>query len=702
MSLPLPNLDDRRWADLIEEGQALIPFYAPEWTDHNVHDPGITLMELLAWIAEMDLYQLNRIPERHKRKFLILVGITPEPPRPAQTVLSFSLRNDVSSPLILPATMEFAGNDPFGQETRFCTLGEINVVPGELAAIQFEDQKGFHNLTSRWRRGEPIALFGDDPKPGAELYLGFSQALLPNTRVSLFFTGLGLREGEKERMRLIQEANIRREACCPLPLTCEKKQPPSSKEGANNMPEKESEKTPPHHSVRTVWEFPAEEDRWQALDPAQGQIEDSTCSFTLNGRVLIKIPNVMMAKRIGVVEQELYYIRCRFVSGAYDAPPILQDLVMNGVSAEQAVPVGDFSLAIPNSPGIETKLIGQGTGRPHQKITVSEKPVQESSFRLFTIEDGNWLEWRLHHDFDASGRSDSHFLLDPTQGVITLGDGERGRVVPDKASIVVSYRATRAEEGNLADNTINKLAPSIHNQKLLELFDSDEKQQLELIEITNSIPADGGSPAEKMTHAAGRAIELIEKPNRAVTLADCEALAMETPGVRLARVSARANLHPDFPCFKAPAIITVIILPYLPAHRPMPSRELQWTVAAYLARRRVIGTRIEVVGPTYLKVAVRAQAQSCKGTNKADIQKRIKERLNRFFHPIIGGPDGKGWPFGRDVYRSEVLQVIDETPGVDHVLSLELIPDGGTPQCGNICLGPTGLVVVGQHQIEVM
>ena len=73
--LPLPNLDDRRWSDLVQEGRGLIPVYAPEWTDHNAHDPGITLIELLAWVAEMDVYRLNRIPDRHKLKFLALVGI---------------------------------------------------------------------------------------------------------------------------------------------------------------------------------------------------------------------------------------------------------------------------------------------------------------------------------------------------------------------------------------------------------------------------------------------------------------------------------------------------------------------------------------------------------------------------------------------------------------------------------------------------
>ena len=65
--LQLPNLDDRRWADLVEDARALIPQLAPEWTDHNVHDPGITVVELLASIAELDIYQLNQISDRHRR-----------------------------------------------------------------------------------------------------------------------------------------------------------------------------------------------------------------------------------------------------------------------------------------------------------------------------------------------------------------------------------------------------------------------------------------------------------------------------------------------------------------------------------------------------------------------------------------------------------------------------------------------------------
>src|SRR3989454_12132410 len=78
MPLHLPNPDDRRYADLVEEARTLIPRNAPEWTNHNPSDPGITLIELLAWITEATLYRINRIPERSYLNFVsLLLGEAP-------------------------------------------------------------------------------------------------------------------------------------------------------------------------------------------------------------------------------------------------------------------------------------------------------------------------------------------------------------------------------------------------------------------------------------------------------------------------------------------------------------------------------------------------------------------------------------------------------------------------------------------------
>ena len=73
MPLTLPNLDDLTWEKLVEEGRSLIPAYAPDWTNHNVGDPGITLVELFAYLSEILIYRLNRVSDANLRTFLKLI-----------------------------------------------------------------------------------------------------------------------------------------------------------------------------------------------------------------------------------------------------------------------------------------------------------------------------------------------------------------------------------------------------------------------------------------------------------------------------------------------------------------------------------------------------------------------------------------------------------------------------------------------------
>jgi hypothetical protein len=146
----------------------------------------------------------------------------------------------------------------------------------------------------------------------------------------------------------------------------------------------------------------------------------------------------------------------------------------------------------------------------------------------------------------------------------------------------------------------------------------------------------------------------------------------------------------------------VLIVPDSGAARPAPSRGLRASVTRYLSRRRIVGTRVEVIGPEYVEVAVRATVAAFARLNKSEIRARVITALNRFFDALRGGPDGTGWPFGRDVYRAEVLEILDRTEGVDRVESLAFTVDGCAGHCGNVCLPANGLVAAGPHQIEVV
>ena len=95
MSLPAPNLDDRTFQDIVDDVKRQIGRRCPEWTDHNVSDPGVTLIELFAWMTEMTLFRLNQVPEKNYIKFLEMIGVSLEPPAPAQTDLRFRLSRPI-------------------------------------------------------------------------------------------------------------------------------------------------------------------------------------------------------------------------------------------------------------------------------------------------------------------------------------------------------------------------------------------------------------------------------------------------------------------------------------------------------------------------------------------------------------------------------------------------------------------------------
>src|SRR6185295_11338534 len=102
MPLPAPNLDDRRFQDLLDEARRNIPRYCPEWTDHNLSDPGITLLELFAWLTDLLLYRLNRVPDKNYIKFMDLLGIHLQPARPAVSDITFRLSAPREEDTLIP------------------------------------------------------------------------------------------------------------------------------------------------------------------------------------------------------------------------------------------------------------------------------------------------------------------------------------------------------------------------------------------------------------------------------------------------------------------------------------------------------------------------------------------------------------------------------------------------------------------------
>jgi predicted phage baseplate assembly protein len=152
----------------------------------------------------------------------------------------------------------------------------------------------------------------------------------------------------------------------------------------------------------------------------------------------------------------------------------------------------------------------------------------------------------------------------------------------------------------------------------------------------------------------------------------------------------------------APGCVTLVVVPQSPGPNFKPTPGLLAAVRAYLGRRRPLTTELHVVAPTYVKIAVRVRLHLAPQADAAVAVAGARARLDAFFNPLTGGADGTGWPVGRDVYRSEVLALLQEIAGVHHVDELALLSgDARVPLCGNASVCPTDLVAAGAHEITV-
>jgi len=883
MPLPLPNLDTRRWADLVAEGRSLVPRYAPTWTDHNAHDPGVTVFELLAWLVEQEIYRANRVPAPAYRKFLALAGQAPQPPRPAHTVLALTPRPNEGT-VILPAGLFFEAADGAVASRPFRSEARVAVTTALLDTLLAFDGWRFADLSRPWREGRAILPWGADPQPpraeqpaaGPALYLGFDEPLPAGVPLSLWLEVDGPTSDRNERARLAAAAAAHAQACRPQrPQGAACANPQLLAGQADSSAAGEAGECDPgggalspirHHDLTVAWEY-FDGAAWQSL--AADQLEDATRGLTLSGRVGLTLPATTTATVVGARPRALHYVRCRLLCGMPDAAPVLRGLWLNAAPAVQVRPIPvpvrreiapgtqpaaahtpivgemgrlqvqpaqgaltdlvfnadhaapdtlvvDYRPATDTAPGWLTTIpitlpvaraiapgtrppaaqvpapgrLGRltaepadapltqlafvedritpdilvvdyqpatattpgrlvtlaagaawterGAGAPQQMVALPAAGVADGAIQVWSLAASGVERWQLLPDLDASRRTDAHVRLDAAAGTITSGDGEHGRVFASDVALLAVAEVTAGAGG--ADGQMGAASKQAAGSRWQlhrdfrayhqALLDRDPAVVEAALTVTNPLPALDGADAEALEPAMGRAAALLSAherlvalsaltgsptldqldraavlaltaPPRAVTLLDYERLALSVPGTRVARARAWANLDPAYPGLTAASTVTVIIVPELPRGQPLPSPGLLAAVRQYLFQRRVVGTRLVVVGPDYLPVTVSASVRARRGAARAAVVAAIRTALDAFLDPLTGGPAGRGWPFGRDVYRAEILQVIDQVEGVDHVLSLELRAAAGADSCSNLCVGPTTLVIPGAHTITV-
>lgn len=733
------NLDDRTYKDIIESAKKMIPGLIPEWTDENHHDPGITLIELFAWLIEMQQYYLDRVTLKNELKFLKLLGIKPKSVALAKANVTFEnvLRNT-----FLPLGTPLGARDEVFETTQgnFLLSARIEKVIS-VCEKQISDYTEQNNV---W--GTAFYPFGMEAKSGSKLYIGLNDAL-PEERI--IHISLNVFEDY------------------PVPA----------------LIPNEGEFIP---SARLLWKY-YDGYEWRNVS----LIKDTTYNLHFKGQLFFSIDRPMMPIQLEYSpEAERYWLCCSVEEAGYEISPKLCELGFNTVEAIHRNTLCNFYLfsatGNPNQQYIhssylaltgrcyvqikeniegnevwfnwervdslsksepadkhfelkldfidnnclilfgdgkngkipaegidnirlitfseefnEASLLEGSNGLPNQKVKTGYRDIIPESFNIQVgqkLKGRNslfWEDWIRVDSFDSSGPTDRHYVLNDDAAEILFGNNERG-AIPQNLGMnnisIISCQTGGTEKGNIKTNEINKLSVKI--------------ESLRDINVIKSTPAEGGRDKETIHEAKQRARKELNKVYKAVTCEDYEELAKMTPGLRVAKVKAIPLFEPGlngYPANQVKAKVCIVAVPYSSAEKPLPSKQFVENMRRHLNKFRLITTEIEVIPPEYVKITVSAVVVVEQHINLNS--QKIKDALQEMLSPVGSGEASEGWDFGRTVYKGDIYGRIKQISGVEYVRDLRIQFEGRAAEIdsgGDVRLYPHAIVYSGEHKIHVI
>jgi predicted phage baseplate assembly protein len=611
--LPAPDLDDRRFQQLVDDAKRLIAARCPEWSDHNVSDPGVTLIEAFAFMVDELHYRLNRVPDRLYITFLDLIGVTLHPPAPARAEVLFRLSAARPEPVVVPAAAEVGTRRLEGEESVvFATEEDLVIPPRRLTHVG---------------RGEPVevrVVHAEESLPGEGTFEAFQRDPKPGNAV-LF----GLDDAAPRCLVAVS-------------LEC---------------------------SVRGVGVDPTDPPwQWQAWTGRSWKscriVSDSTGGLNQNGEVEILVPAEHAVSVTGGVRAG--WIRCVVTAPthdrqrAYTASPLVHRV--------SAAVVGG-AVDATHAEAVLGEVIGLSEGVPGQVFPLTRSPVVADGEAIVVEVAGGagWEDWHETDSFAGHDEDDRIITLDRARGEIAFPPAVReqdgsltryGAIPPAGAPIrIPRYRIGGGRRGNVGAGAIAVLRTTVPYVRAVE----------------NLTAALGGIDGETLDEAKRRGPLAIRTRDRAVTAQDYEQLAKAArPGIARVRCVAASDARDT----AVRLLVVPSAAPGPDGHVDFadlePRGDLLAGIAAEIDERRTVGARVVVEPPFYRGMTIVARVIARPGVVPEELEKRSLAALYRHFDPVVGGIDRTGWPFGRPVLAGEVYGVLQSVPGVELVDELKL------------------------------
>ena len=705
MPVTPPRLDDLDFATIETMLRTRIPVVAPEWTDHNESDPGITLIQLFAHLAEQVGYRLNRVPDKTYVELLKLVGVQLRASVAASALTAFFLtKAERATAVLVPAGTRISGDGANGDKHNFETDHSLDIVPAQLATListrgEITSVNG-PGETGPTAAGTPAATYVDDrfsiawdgktpklkdmptqpvrlfAKPAeathTTLYLGlhFNQSVAAGFKGARVSLHLQVDDDEHPEPDVSVEAGT-----TPLSVV-------NAFEAGPLLVDYEYFRSTLAGSSSGAWEpLPV--------------ISDGTDGWTRSGILRFDVPMQIGPIPDGSwadVETDLSHPLIGALKTPADDTPSQVPVsgwirVRFGIAPRMSLRSLNFNTAtISNLTSVASERLGRGNGRAAQVFSLGNRNVQAASLALVSRDDTRAepvLAWRAVDDFDSAGPNDAVFALDAEAGVVLFGDGVNGRP-PQASELLIAgfYRHGGGKAGEAPAGAINK----------------GSGLPATVAGCANIVAARGGRDAETLDDAKRRAPRAFRARGRAVTSEDFVDAARAAPGVRVARASV-VTLRRPYPeghlleGVEAPGIdfereaagaLSIIVVPQQDGLYPMPTTGELRTVAAHLDTVRLLTTEVHVTTPQYvrlhdLQIVVRARP----GYSVAMLRETIADHLRAKFHVLTGGPEGGGYPFGGLLHHADLVAEVFKVAGVDRVEALSCLFDGVTPDAAD-------------------
>lgn len=664
MPIELPALDDRRWEDLRNELLARIPSHNPEWTNFNPSDPGVTLLELFAFLGESILYRANRIPERNRLAFLRLLGLPLHPGSPARALVSFRQASG-PDPKVLTVG---AGLELRAGKIAFHLDGGLDVLPIEALVCQktvlkasSEQLKAYHKLYDPVLKGQDAILYETTPLGPRGLSFGSLEQTVDG---AVWIGLLAAKKADPERVRKALARRVLNLGVVPAPTTAGRDLPARGTVPPERLPGLRVE----------VCSGVGQEPTWVPLGERHGCLERaSVVAFRLPGE-----EQLVAWQPVELLDQ-----------GVGGAPPVLTDsahaerlLVWLRVSPAggpnvQLQWIGINAALATQGDRVYSESLGRGDGAPDQRFTTARRPVVPGSLRLWVGD----REWSVVDDVEGAPREGAPgsevVQVDWEAGEIRCGTGVAGERPARDALVRVSYEVNAGDAGNLGAGAIK------------------EAVGYPQLRVENPISSWGGTASERVEDGERQVAQWLQHRDRLVSVDDFRALVRRTPGVELARVEVLAAYHPlsgpNTPG-DAPGCVTILTIPPAPAHggQPRPTDDALATICAWLEPRRLVTTELFLRGPTYVPVVVSVGievAARTPGSSAAEVHEAVRQAVRAALSPVptVRGP---GWPLGRPVRQAELFVVVASVPGVQVVREV-LLGDASGVASPNVAI--TGL-----------